>query len=89
MIDTCASEFESYVPYFYSSYEDENESLVEERKKVIVLGSDPTALSEKPAFFAWYKSSQLPTRRPSSFSISMIFTGAGLRGNKNAAFSLW
>ena len=39
MIDTCASEFESYVPYFYSTYEEENESIVEERKKIIVLGS--------------------------------------------------
>lgn len=39
MIDTCASEFESYVPYFYSTYEEENESIVEDRKKILVLGS--------------------------------------------------
>ena len=37
MIDTCSSEFESYVPYFYSSYEKENESIVENKKKIIVL----------------------------------------------------
>ena len=39
MIDTCASEFESYIPYFYSTYEDENESAVSDKKKIIVLGS--------------------------------------------------
>ena len=33
MIDTCASEFDSYVPYFYSTYEEENESIAEDRKK--------------------------------------------------------
>ena len=38
MIDTCASEFDSYVPYFYSSYEEENESIVSDKKKIIVLG---------------------------------------------------
>ena len=38
MIDTCASEFDSYVPYFYSTYAAENESIVMNRKKVIVLG---------------------------------------------------
>ncbi len=32
MIDTCASEFDSYVPYFYSTYEEENESIVSEKK---------------------------------------------------------
>ena len=37
MIDTCASEFDSYVPYFYSTYEEENESIASDRQKVIVL----------------------------------------------------
>ena len=37
MIDTCASEFDSYVPYFYSTYEQENESIVSNNKKIIVL----------------------------------------------------
>ena len=46
MIDTCASEFESYVPYFYSTYEDENESVVTDRKKVIVLGSGPIRIGQ-------------------------------------------
>ena len=39
MIDTCASEFASYVPYFYSTYESENESVVSDAEKIIVLGS--------------------------------------------------
>ena len=46
MIDTCASEFESYVPYFYSTYEEENESLVSPKKKVIVLGSGPIRIGQ-------------------------------------------
>ena len=41
MIDTCASEFSSYIPYFYSTYEEENESVVSDRKKIVVLGSGP------------------------------------------------
>ncbi len=50
MIDTCASEFESYVPYFYSTYEEENESIVSEKKKVIVLGSGPIRIGQGVEF---------------------------------------
>lgn len=50
MIDTCASEFVSYVPYFYSTYEDENESIVEDRKKIIVLGSGPIRIGQGVEF---------------------------------------
>jgi len=50
MIDTCASEFESYVPYFYSTYEKENESIVSDRKKVIVLGSGPIRIGQGVEF---------------------------------------
>ncbi len=50
MIDTCASEFESYVPYFYSTYEDENESVVSNRRKVIVLGSGPIRIGQGVEF---------------------------------------
>lgn len=50
MIDTCASEFESYVPYFYSTYEDENESVVSEKKKIIVLGSGPIRIGQGVEF---------------------------------------
>ena len=50
MIDTCASEFSSYVPYFYSTYEDENESLVSDREKIIVLGSGPIRIGQGVEF---------------------------------------
>ncbi len=50
MIDTCASEFESYVPYFYSTYEEENESVVSDRKKIIVLGSGPIRIGQGVEF---------------------------------------
>ena len=51
MIDTCASEFESYVPYFYSTYGgSENESVVTDRKKVIVLGSGPIRIGQGVEF---------------------------------------
>lgn len=50
MIDTCASEFESYVPYFYSTYEDENESIVSDHKKIIVLGSGPIRIGQGVEF---------------------------------------
>ena len=50
MIDTCASEFASYVPYFYSTYEDENESVVSDREKIVVLGSGPIRIGQGVEF---------------------------------------
>lgn len=50
MIDTCASEFSSYVPYFYSTYEQENESIVSDHKKIIVLGSGPIRIGQGVEF---------------------------------------
>ena len=50
MIDTCASEFESYVPYFYSTYEEENESIVSDKKKILVLGSGPIRIGQGVEF---------------------------------------
>lgn len=50
MIDTCASEFDSYIPYFYSTYEEENESVVSQKKKVIVLGSGPIRIGQGVEF---------------------------------------
>ncbi len=50
MIDTCASEFESYVPYFYSTYEGENESKVSDKPKVIVLGAGPIRIGQGVEF---------------------------------------
>ena len=50
MIDTCASEFESYIPYFYSTYEEENESRVSDKKKIVVLGSGPIRIGQGVEF---------------------------------------
>ena len=50
MIDSCASEFDSYIPYFYATYEQENESIVSDRKKVIVLGSGPIRIGQGVEF---------------------------------------
>ncbi|MBE6669231.1 MAG: carbamoyl-phosphate synthase large subunit [Ruminococcaceae bacterium] len=50
MIDTCGAEFTSYVPYFYSTYEDENESVISDKKKIIVLGSGPIRIGQGVEF---------------------------------------
>ena len=50
MIDSCAVEFDSYIPYFYSTYESENESVVSDQKKVIVLGSGPIRIGQGVEF---------------------------------------
>ena len=49
-IDTCAGEFNGYTPYFYSTYEDENESVVSDKKKIIVLGSGPIRIGQGVEF---------------------------------------
>ncbi|RTR35519.1 carbamoyl-phosphate synthase large subunit [Robertmurraya yapensis] len=46
MVDTCAAEFESETPYYYGSYEEENESIVTEKKSVVVLGSGPIRIGQ-------------------------------------------
>ncbi|MFI8574746.1 carbamoyl-phosphate synthase large subunit [Rossellomorea aquimaris] len=50
MVDTCAAEFESETPYFYGTYEDENESKVTSRESVIVLGSGPIRIGQGVEF---------------------------------------
>ncbi len=50
MIDTCAAEFDSYIPYLYSSYEEENESRVSDGKKIVVLGSGPIRIGQGVEF---------------------------------------
>ncbi|GLB61258.1 carbamoyl-phosphate synthase large subunit [Cytobacillus sp. NCCP-133] len=50
MVDTCAAEFESETPYFYGTYEDENESLATDRKSVVVLGSGPIRIGQGVEF---------------------------------------
>jgi carbamoyl-phosphate synthase large subunit len=45
-VDTCAAEFESYTPYFYSTYEEEDEGDPSDRKKIIILGSGPNRIGQ-------------------------------------------
>jgi carbamoyl-phosphate synthase large subunit len=45
-VDTCAAEFESYTPYFYSTMEDEDEASPTDRKKVMILGSGPNRIGQ-------------------------------------------
>ncbi|TNE55984.1 MAG: carbamoyl-phosphate synthase large subunit [Bacteroidetes bacterium] len=46
LVDTCAAEFEAQTPYYYSTFEQENESQVSDRKKVVVLGSGPNRIGQ-------------------------------------------
>ena len=46
LVDTCAAEFEAETPYYYSSYDEENESIPSDRKKVLVLGSGPIRIGQ-------------------------------------------
>lgn len=50
MVDTCAAEFESETPYFYGTYEDENESIRTEKESIIVLGSGPIRIGQGVEF---------------------------------------
>ena len=50
MIDSCSAEHDTYVPYFYSTYEQENESVRSDRKKVLVLGSGPIRIGQGVEF---------------------------------------
>lgn len=50
MVDTCAAEFESETPYFYGTYEEENESIPSNKEKIIVLGSGPIRIGQGVEF---------------------------------------
>ena len=45
-VDTCAAEFEAYTPYYYSTYEQENEIQASDRKKVVILGGGPNRIGQ-------------------------------------------
>jgi carbamoyl-phosphate synthase large subunit len=46
LVDTCAAEFEAQTPYYYSTFDQENESISSDRKKIIVLGSGPNRIGQ-------------------------------------------
>ncbi|MBT8329954.1 MAG: carbamoyl-phosphate synthase large subunit [Desulfofustis sp.] len=46
LVDTCGAEFESYTPYYYSTYEQENEAFRSDRQKVIILGGGPNRIGQ-------------------------------------------
>ncbi len=46
MVDTCAAEFEAQTPYFYSTFDQENESISTDKKKILVLGSGPNRIGQ-------------------------------------------
>ncbi|MAK45856.1 MAG: carbamoyl phosphate synthase large subunit [Opitutae bacterium] len=46
LVDTCAAEFEAYTPYYYSSYGDENEMQLSEKKKIMILGGGPNRIGQ-------------------------------------------
>lgn len=46
LVDTCSAEFPAKTPYYYSTFEDENESVVSDKKKIIVLGSGPNRIGQ-------------------------------------------
>lgn len=46
LVDTCAAEFEAKTPYYYSTFEDENESVRSNKKKVVILGSGPNRIGQ-------------------------------------------
>ncbi|WP_125762906.1 carbamoyl-phosphate synthase large subunit [Companilactobacillus hulinensis] len=50
MVDTCAGEFESETPYFYGTYEFENESIVSKKKSILVIGSGPIRIGQGVEF---------------------------------------
>ncbi|MBB5349154.1 carbamoyl-phosphate synthase large subunit [Desulfoprunum benzoelyticum] len=46
LVDTCAAEFESYTPYYYSTYEEENEATRSDRRKIVILGGGPNRIGQ-------------------------------------------
>ena len=46
LVDTCAAEFEAYTPYYYSTYEDEDEGVPSNKKKIVILGGGPNRIGQ-------------------------------------------
>ncbi len=50
LVDTCAAEFEAFTPYYYSTYEDEDEARVSDRRRIMILGSGPNRIGQGVEF---------------------------------------
>ncbi|MBS3919160.1 MAG: carbamoyl-phosphate synthase large subunit [Deltaproteobacteria bacterium] len=50
LVDTCGAEFEAYTPYYYSTFETENEAQISSRKKIMILGSGPNRIGQGVEF---------------------------------------
>jgi carbamoyl-phosphate synthase large subunit len=46
LVDTCAAEFEARTPYYYSTFDEENESITSDKKKIVILGSGPNRIGQ-------------------------------------------
>ena len=46
LVDTCAAEFEAKTPYYYSTFDEENESIASDKKKIVILGSGPNRIGQ-------------------------------------------
>ena len=46
LVDTCAAEFEAYTPYYYSTYEMEDESRPSEKERIMILGGGPNRIGQ-------------------------------------------
>jgi len=46
LVDTCAAEFKAYTPYFYSTYEDEDETIASDKRKIMILGGGPNRIGQ-------------------------------------------
>ncbi len=46
LVDTCAAEFEAYTPYFYSTYGDHDQSRINDKKKIMILGGGPNRIGQ-------------------------------------------
>ena len=46
LVDTCAADFEAYTPYYYSTYEEEDECMPSTRRKIVILGGGPNRIGQ-------------------------------------------
>ena len=76
LVDTCAGEFPAQTPYYYSTYETENESEVSDREKIVILGSGPNRIGQGIEFdYSCVHGVQAATGRPVT-SVTYVFASA-------------